>query len=85
MNHYKKFCDKDAMDFWVSWSFVLLIVIFFVWGMSAIYQQKHSNISYVETLEEQIHSLREENIDLKHELRNTIKFYTGDVRNYGIK
>lgn len=85
MNYYKKLCDRDTRDFWISWSFVLLIVIFFVYGMSAIYEQKHRNISYVETLEEQIHSLREQNIDLKHELRNTIKFHTGVVRNYGIE
>lgn len=69
---------QHKFDFYISWTFVLFALVIFSFSLTIIYGIKKKNDSYVEQLEEQNYTLKSENIDLKHELRDTINYYRGN-------
>jgi hypothetical protein len=70
--------QQHKIDFYVSWTFVSVALLVFIFSLTFIYGIKKKNDSYVEQLEEQNYTLKSENIDLKHELRDTINYYRGN-------
>lgn len=64
---------KNKIDFYFGWFFVLIALLIFSYALSIVYSQRQKDFSYVERLEEQVFCLKQENVDLKHELRNKIR------------
>lgn len=69
--------QQHKIDFYISWTFVSVGLIVFIFSLTFIYEIRKKDTSYVEHLEEQNYILRNQNVDLKHELRDTINYYRG--------
>jgi hypothetical protein len=67
--------QQHKIDFYVSWTFVSVALLVFIFSLTFIYEVRKKDASYVEHLEEQNYILRNQNVDLKHELRDTINYY----------
>ncbi len=67
--------QQHKIDFYVSWTFVSVALLVFIFSLTFIYEVRKKDTSYVEHLEEQNYILRNQNVDLKYELRDTINYY----------
>ncbi len=61
---------KIIIDFFTSWGMVILLLVLFIIYMQYMVADKTKEREYVSKLEEENYFLKEQNIDLRYQLRD---------------
>lgn len=61
---------KIIIDFFTSWGMVILLLVLFIIYMQYMVADKTKEREYVSKLEEENYLLKEQNIDLRYQLRD---------------